>query len=100
MLAKPIPNDMVTREPLHFANRVSVYDKGEQHGGERLHEDVRAGPLVKQESVALRSQRTESGRVRVGCLSDEIQNLLGPTERLHTDVQSGPQRGRMPERCG
>jgi hypothetical protein len=36
----------------------------------------------------------------VGCLFDEIQNLVEPTERLHTDVQAGPQRGRMPERRG
>jgi hypothetical protein len=36
----------------------------------------------------------------VGCLFDEIHNLVEPTERLHTDVQAGPQRGRMPERRG
>jgi hypothetical protein len=35
-----------------------------------------------------------------GCLFDEIQNLVEPTERLHTDVQAGPQRGRTPERRG
>jgi hypothetical protein len=29
-----------------------------------------------------------------GCLFDEIQYLLEPTERLHMDVQAGPQLGR------
>src|ERR1700728_4184241 len=40
------------------------------------------------------------GKGEVGCLFDEIQNLVEPAERLHTDVQGGPQRGRMPERRG
>jgi hypothetical protein len=35
-----------------------------------------------------------------GCLFDEIQDLVEPTERLHMEVQAGPQRGRMPERRG
>jgi hypothetical protein len=35
-----------------------------------------------------------------GCLFDEIQDLVEPTERLHMDVRAGPQRGRMPERRG
>src|SRR5271157_808036 len=36
----------------------------------------------------------------VGCLFDEIAYLVEPTERLHMDVQAGPQRGTMPKRCG
>jgi hypothetical protein len=36
----------------------------------------------------------------VGCLSDEIQDLVGPTERRTMDGPAGPQRGRMPERRG
>jgi hypothetical protein len=40
------------------------------------------------------------GEGEVGCLFDEIQNLVEPTERPHTDVRAGPQRGRMPERRG
>ena len=42
-----------------------------------------------------------SARVRegeIGCVFDEIQNLVEPIERLHMDVQAGPQRGRTPER--
>lgn len=42
----------------------------------------------------------QSGRVEDGCLFDEISNLVEPTERLHMDVQAGPQRGRRPERRG
>jgi hypothetical protein len=30
-----------------------------------------------------------------GCIFDEIGNLVEPTERLHMDVQAGPQRSRM-----
>jgi hypothetical protein len=33
-----------------------------------------------------------------GCFFDEIQDLVEATERLHMDVQAGPQRGRMPWR--
>jgi hypothetical protein len=36
----------------------------------------------------------------VGCLFDEIQHLVGPTERRTMDSQAGPQRSRMPERRG
>jgi len=43
---------------------------------------------------------SENREGEVGCLFDEIQNLVEPTERLHMDVQAGPQRGRMPERRG
>jgi hypothetical protein len=35
-----------------------------------------------------------------GCLFDEIGNLVEPTERQCMDALAGPQRGRMPERCG
>src|ERR1700722_11695714 len=48
--------------------------------------------------VARRRARALWTRVRegmVGCLFDEIQNLVEPTERLHTDVPAGPQRGRV-----
>jgi hypothetical protein len=37
---------------------------------------------------------------KVGCLFDEIQHLVEPPERLHMDVEAGPQRGRMPEHRG
>jgi hypothetical protein len=36
----------------------------------------------------------------VGCLFDEIQNLVEPTERRTIDSPAGPQRDRMPERLG
>jgi len=45
-------------------------------------------------------QRTQVREGEVGCLIDEIQNLVEPIERLHMDVRAGPQRGRMPERRG
>jgi hypothetical protein len=35
-----------------------------------------------------------------GCLFDEIGKLVEPTERPHTDVRAGPQRGRTPKRRG
>jgi hypothetical protein len=38
--------------------------------------------------------------VEVGCLFDEIQDLVEPTERRTMDSPAGPQRGRMPERRG
>jgi hypothetical protein len=44
---------------------------------------------------------TAGGRKgEVGWLFDEVQNLVEPTERLHTDVEAGAQRGRTPERRG
>jgi hypothetical protein len=45
-------------------------------------------------------QRTLVREGEGGWVFDEIQNLVEPTERLHRDVQPGPQRGRMPERRG
>ena len=35
-----------------------------------------------------------------GCLFDEIRDLVAPTERLHMDVQAGPQRRHEPKRSG
>jgi hypothetical protein len=45
-------------------------------------------------------QRTVVREGEVGCLLDEIQNLVGPTERRTMDGPAGPQRGRMPVRRG
>jgi hypothetical protein len=46
---------------------------------------------VATESKALWTRVREG---EIGCLFDEIQNLVEPIERLHMDVQAGPQRGR------
>ncbi len=66
---------------------------------DRFRSDIPLTPLPG--AFATRKwQRTQVREGEVGCLFDEIRNLVEPTERLHMDVQAGPQRGRMPKRCG
>ncbi len=59
----------------------------------RNHEEQRAGPLCHR-----MWQRPKVREGEVGCLFDEIQDLVGPTERRTMDGLAGPQRGRTPER--
>jgi hypothetical protein len=62
---------------------------------------MECGPVHKRSRK--RSDAVATDEVREGeggCLFDEIQNLVEPAERPHTEVRFGPQRGRMPERRG
>jgi hypothetical protein len=62
--------------------------------------EVRCGQFGGDLARAPNSPMLVECRGEVGCVFDEIGNLVEPNERPDMDVRGGPQRGRMPERRG
>jgi hypothetical protein len=78
----------------------------QQHSSSICHQDVATdGVREATQSHASESPSPGEDTGEVGCLFDEIGNLVEPTERPDMDVPAGPQRGMdaeasRPERPG